>query len=85
MVLLLYVVNVLQWVITPIRTPLYYYYLPATMMLAPAAVLAFGNRRVGKIRVSFMLILGAFAMFLYCYPRMTYLEAPWDCIFGCWN
>jgi hypothetical protein len=22
--------------------------------------------------------------FMRCYPQMTHLESPWDCLFGCW-
>lgn len=87
-VVLLYAANLLQWAITPIKTPIYYYYYPAAMFLGPATVVALngtGTSRVWTERICFFLVLGAAVFFLYCYPRMACLEAPWDCMFGCWN
>jgi dolichyl-phosphate-mannose--protein O-mannosyl transferase len=87
-VVLLYAANLLQWAITPIKTPIYYYYYPAAMFLGPAIVVALhqsGANRVRTGRICFFLVLGAAVFFMYCYPRMAYLEAPWDCMFGCWN
>lgn len=87
-VILLYAANLLQWAITPIKTPIYYYYYPAAMFLAPAMVVALkgtGASRVWTERICFLLVLGAAVFFLFCYPRMACLEAPWDCMFGCWS
>lgn len=88
MVLCLYGANLLQWAVTPIKVPNYYYYFPAAMFLAPAIAVALKApipRRIFGIRVSVLVILAAAAVFLYCYPRMAYLESPWDCMFGCWE
>lgn len=88
MVLCLYGANLLQWVVTPIKVPNYYYYFPAAMFLAPAVAIALkapAPRRLFGIRVSVVVLLAAAAVFLYCYPRMAYLESPWDCMFGCWE
>ncbi len=32
-----------------------------------------------------LLLTAAAVFFLYCYPRMAGLEAPYDCMFGCWS
>ena len=41
--------------------------------------------RVFGIRVSVLILAAAAVFFLYCYPRMMALEAPYDCMFGCWS
>ena len=36
------------------------------------------------VRLSLLILVAAVAVFLWCYPRMANLEAPWDCALGCW-
>jgi dolichyl-phosphate-mannose--protein O-mannosyl transferase len=88
MVLCLYLANLLQWAVTPIKTPTYYYYFPAAMFLGPAIAVALSypaRRQVFGVRLNVLLVVAAAVVFLYCYPRMAYLQSPWDCMFGCWN
>lgn len=88
MIFCLYAANLLQWAVTPIKVPLYYYYYPAAMFLSPAIATALNGpaqRKMFGVRLSFLVVLAASVVFLYCYQRMAYLEAPWDCMFGCWN
>lgn len=83
-----YLTNLLQWAVTPLKVPNYYYYFSAAMFLGPTLAIALKDSkplRVFGVRLSFVVLLSAFLVFLYCYPRMAYLEAPWDCMFGCWN
>jgi hypothetical protein len=66
----------------------YYYYLPAMFPgVAIVTVLSRANGpRVFGIRVSVLILVAAAVFsFLYCYPRMMALEAPYDCMFGCWS
>lgn len=88
MVLLLYATNLLQWAVTPMKVPVYYYYYPAAMFLGTTIAVALhgaSRPRVCGVRLSLIVILGTFVVFLYCYPKMAHLEAPWDCMLGCWN
>ena len=88
LVTLFYAVNLLQWVVIPQKRLVYYYYYPPAMFLgvAIAIVLSRANRaRLFGIRVSLLIIVAAVVFFLYCYPRMMALEAPYDCMFGCWS
>jgi dolichyl-phosphate-mannose-protein mannosyltransferase len=87
LVLVLYAGNLLQWVITPCKSTFYYYYYPAAMFLGVAIPLALRQlpERVFGMRPAFMLVLASAVFFLFCYPRMAHLEAPWDCAFGCWS
>jgi len=41
-------------------------------------------RQILGLRVSVVLIAASFVFFLYCYPRMAALQAPYDCALGCW-
>jgi dolichyl-phosphate-mannose--protein O-mannosyl transferase len=85
---LLYAANLLQWAVTPLKVPHYYYYYPAAMFLGPAIALALRGetpRRILGVRLSVLLGIAAFAFFVYCFPRMAHLEAPWDCMLGCWD
>jgi dolichyl-phosphate-mannose--protein O-mannosyl transferase len=87
LVVLLYVANLLQWAVTPARSTFYYYYYPAAMVLGVAIALALQNlpRRVFGVRISLLVVMAAALVFLWCYPRMAHLEAPWDCALGCWS
>lgn len=87
-VVLLYAANLLQWAVTPLKVPHYYYYYPAAMFLGPAIALSLHAekpRQIWGVRLSVILTVAAFAFFLYCFPRMAHLEAPWDCMLGCWD
>jgi dolichyl-phosphate-mannose--protein O-mannosyl transferase len=87
LVVLLYTANLLQWAVTPAKGTFYYYYYPAAMLLGVAIALALRHLppRIFGIRVNLVLVAAAAVVFLWCYPRMAHLEAPWDCVFGCWS
>jgi dolichyl-phosphate-mannose-protein mannosyltransferase len=85
---LFYAANLLQWVIIPQKRLVYYYYFPPAMFLAVAIVIVLrraNSPRVFGVRVSLLLLAASAAFFIYCYPRMTGLQSPYDCMFGCWN
>ena len=88
LVLMLYFANLLQWALTPLKVPNYYYYFSAAMFLGPAIAVALNRPvapRIFGLRISLLAAVAAFVFFLYCYPRMAHLQAPWDCMFGCWD
>jgi dolichyl-phosphate-mannose-protein mannosyltransferase len=88
LVSLLYATNLLQWVLIPQKRLVYYYYFPPAMFLAVAIVIVLSRAnspRIFGVRVSLLLLVAAAAFFLYCYPRMAGLQAPYDCMFGCWS
>lgn len=87
MVLLLFAANYLQWAVTPEPGLLYYYYYPAVLVLGVAIAVALRNlpHSIFGVRVSLVIVILAAVVFLWCYPRMAYLESPWDCALGCWN
>jgi len=78
---------VLQWAVTPQKLLYYYYYFPGAMFLGIAIPVALRGlpRRVFGIRLSVLCIVVAGCAFLYCYPHMAHLEAPFDCALGCWS
>ena len=41
--------------------------------------------RVFGVRLSVLILTAAGVFFLYCYPRMAALQAPFDCMLGCWS
>ncbi len=87
-VLALYAANLLQWAIIPRKVTYYYYYYPAAMFLGVAIAVGLCRThpwRIFGIRLSFFLVAASAIFFLFCYPRMANLEAPWDCMFGCWT
>jgi dolichyl-phosphate-mannose-protein mannosyltransferase len=87
LVVLLYAANLLQWAVTPAPGTFYYYYYPAAMILGVAIALALRGlpRDVFGVRLSFVVLVAAAVVFIWCYPRMAHLGAPWDCALGCWN
>lgn len=88
LVTLFYSVNLLQWVLIPQKRLVYYYYFPPAMFLGIAIAIVLWRMqtpRVFGIRVSVLILIAAAAFFLYCYPRMASLQAPYDCMFGCWS
>jgi dolichyl-phosphate-mannose-protein mannosyltransferase len=87
LVVLLFAANYLQWAVTPEKGLMYYYYYPAVMVLGVAIAVALRSlpRTVFRVRLTLILMVAAAAVFLWCYPRMMHLEAPWDCAFGCWD
>jgi dolichyl-phosphate-mannose-protein mannosyltransferase len=87
LVVLLFASNYLQWAVTPEKGLMYYYYYPAVMILGVAIAVALRSlpRDVFGVRISLVLVVAAAAVFLWCYPRMMNLEAPWDCALGCWD
>lgn len=87
LVVLFYAVNLLQWAVIPQQRTVYYYYYPCAMLLSVAWAIAI-KRMPGRIlgtRPALVLLLAASAFFLYCYPRMMFLGAPYDCALGCWD
>jgi dolichyl-phosphate-mannose-protein mannosyltransferase len=87
LVVLLFAANFLQWAVTPEKGLLYYYYYPAVTVLGVAIAVALRSlpRTIFRVRLSLILVVAAAAVFLWCYPRMMNLEAPWDCALGCWD
>ncbi len=88
LVVLFYAVNVLQWVVIPQKRTCYYYYYPPIMFLGIALVVAISGaqkRSIFGARISLLMLIAAAVFFLFCYPRMAYLEAPFDCALGCWS
>ena len=88
LVVLFYAVNVLQWVVIPQKRTCYYYYYPPIMFLGIAMVIAISGaekRSILGARISLLMLIAAAVFFLFCYPRMAYLEAPFDCALGCWS
>lgn len=88
LVTILYAANLLQWVIIPQKRLVYYYYFPPAMFLGVAIVIVLSRAhspRLFGIRLSVLLLLAAGVFFLYCYPRMSGLPSPYDCMFGCWS
>jgi len=86
-VVLLYAANLLQWAVTPAPGTFYYYYYPAALMLGVTIALALRSlpSSIFGVRLSLIVLVAAAAVFLWCYPRMAYLESPWDCALGCWE
>lgn len=86
LVFLLFAANYLQWAVTPEKGIFYYYYYPSVMILGVTIAVALRSLppRVFGLRISLLLLIAAATFFLRCYPQMAYLQAPWDCAFGCW-
>jgi urea transporter len=87
LIFLLFTANLLQWAVTPENGLFYYYYYPAAMILGVAIVVALRSLppTVFGVRMAVVLLLATGIVFLWCYPRMAHLEAPWDCMLGCWS
>jgi len=86
LVFLLFAANYLQWAVTPEKGLFYYYYYSAVMILGVTIAVAMRSlpARVFGVRISIILLMAAGIYFLRCYPKMTQLDAPWDCALGCW-
>lgn len=87
-VVVIYAANILQWLIIPQKSTCYYYYYPSAMVLGVAIALALAGSKVRTlfgIRISTLLIAAAACVFLFCYPKMANLQAPYDCALGCWS
>ena len=87
LVTMFYAVNLLQWVVIPQQRTVYYYYYPSAMFLGVAIAIAISRtqtQRIFGVRISLIILLAATIFFIYCYPRMAALDAPYDCMFGCW-
>jgi dolichyl-phosphate-mannose-protein mannosyltransferase len=87
LVVLLYSANLLQWAVTPEEGLFYYYYYPAVMILGVAIAVSLRSlpERVAGARVGLVVLVAAACVFLRFYPQMAHLEAPWDCLLGCWS
>ncbi|MHB8217809.1 MAG: phospholipid carrier-dependent glycosyltransferase [Candidatus Sulfotelmatobacter sp.] len=88
LVILFYASNLLQWVAIPQQRTVYYYYYAPAMFLGVAIAIALNRAQAQHIlgvRLNLLILLAAIVFFLYCYPRMAALEAPYDCMFGCWG
>jgi dolichyl-phosphate-mannose-protein mannosyltransferase len=86
-VLLLFASNFLQWVVTPEKGLFYYYYFPCVVILGVAIAVALKAMppKVLGVRLGFLLLVFSVVIFLWCYPQMAHLQAPWDCALGCWS
>ncbi len=87
LLILLYALNLGQWIIIPQQRTVYYYYYPCAMFLSIGLAIVLDrirNQRVLGVRPILIVIVMASAFFIYCYPRMAALEAPYDCALGCW-
>lgn len=88
MIVVLYTVNVFQWIVIPQKMTCYYYYYPPVIFLGIAIVVAISRlrtRTIAGINISLLIVIAAFVFFLYCFPRMADLQAPFDCALGCWS
>lgn len=87
LVLLFFFSNYLQWAVTPEKGIFYYYYYPSVMLLGVAIAVALRHLpyRLFGVRISFLVLVAAIVVFVWCYPRMANLQAPWDCALGCWS
>jgi dolichyl-phosphate-mannose--protein O-mannosyl transferase len=86
LVVLLYLGSLLQWAITPQKLLYYYYYFPAAMFLGvaiPVALHQVSNAPLRQ-RLTLLCVVAAGCAFLFCFPHMAHLEAPFDCALGCW-
>lgn len=86
-VLLLFASNYLQWAVTPEKGIFYYYYYPSVIMLGVAIAIALRHLpdHLFGVRIRLAVLLAAMIVFVWCYPRMANLQAPWDCVLGCWS
>jgi dolichyl-phosphate-mannose--protein O-mannosyl transferase len=86
LVILLYLGNFLQWAVTPQSCLYYYYYFPSAVfagLAIPIALRQFPERFYG-VRLNVACVALAACVFIYCYPHMAFLDAPFDCALGCW-
>lgn len=85
LVTLLFAANFLQWTVTPQKGLYYYYYYPCVMFLGVGVAVALHAlpARPFGIRPSLVVLAVAAVVFLFCYPHMAHLGAPWDCALGC--
>jgi hypothetical protein len=84
----LYLVNLLQWLAIPRKLMCYYYYYPCALLLGLALVLALARwerKSFAGMRVSLIPVVAAMVIFLFCYPHMAGLGAPWDTALGYWR
>jgi len=86
LVVALYAGNLLQWALTPQRLLYYYYYFPAAMFLGIAIPVALRGMpaRVFGVRLGVVCAVAAGCAFIYCFPHMAHMDAPFDCMLGCW-
>jgi dolichyl-phosphate-mannose-protein mannosyltransferase len=85
-VISLFAVCWLQWAVIPRPFKYYYYYSIAATFLClalPTALRRSPSYRVMGARVSMLAVVSAAVVFLVFYPKMTGLEAPWDCAIVC--
>lgn len=87
LVVLLFAAYWLQWAVTPVKATFYYYYFPSAMFLGVAIALALRNlpRTLFGVRLSLLVLIAAGIVFLWCLPHLAHLQAPWDCMLGCWG
>ena len=78
----------LQWLVIPRSVLYYYYYYPCALVLSLAlvAVLARWERKtVLGVRLDFIPVIAAIAIFVFSYPQMAGLGSPWDSALGYWR
>ena len=76
----------LQWAMIARPFEYYYYYAMAATFLSlavPAALRSVPNYKLLGVRVWVINVAAAAVLFLIFYPKMTGLEAPWDCAIVC--
>ncbi len=87
LVALLYVFNLIQWLVIPQKLTCYYYYYPPAMFLGVALVIVLARARrwsFAGLRPGLVMVAAAAVFFLFCYQRMAALQPPFDCALGCW-
>lgn len=86
LVVSLYVVNMLQWAVTPQHSLFYYYYFCPAIFLGiaiPVALHRLPESYFG-VRLSVVSLLPAFCVFVYCFAQMAHLGVPYDSMLGYW-
>jgi Predicted membrane-bound dolichyl-phosphate-mannose-protein mannosyltransferase len=76
----------LQWALIPRPFEYYYYYSLAATFLClavPTALRRAPGYRVFGVRLSLINVVAVALLFVVFYPKMTALEAPWDCAIVC--
>jgi dolichyl-phosphate-mannose-protein mannosyltransferase len=86
LIVVLYAMNMLQWIVTPQHSVFYYYYFAPAMMVGMAIPVALARlpERCFGVRLSIVAVLPAFCVFVFCFAHMAHLGAPWDTMLGYW-
>jgi dolichyl-phosphate-mannose--protein O-mannosyl transferase len=83
-VVALFASSLLQWAIIGRTFSYYYYYAIAFTMLTLLVPVALrSNPKIFGVRLSTVVVVAVMVGFLIMYPKMTGLEAPYDCALVC--